>query len=511
MPQQTSPGPGNSGGDGRVRVRKRAGAATRLPSSDERVSIPIQSALEGLGAAAHICSLYETRRECAGVLKAFLEVGIARGEKCVCVISSGSEKWFQKALLAAGPRISQAVRAESIEVTTLERAYFTHNDRPMQCALDFWRHTGEQAAACGYSGLRGILQADRALAGHPLFARWIEHENGLTELLAESGGTMLCLYNRSRQPAELIRDAFRAHAVVTHSGGIGKNVFHVPPEEYIAPDKARREVHRMLLSLAAPPEPTVRPAPDGPREQEPVGSLEAGLAPTSRTITLGQLMASIAHEVNQPIAALIASANAALRWLSWPEPQIDKAREGLIRIVRDGNRASEIVVRIRALVRRTSVRRNSLSLNSVVTEVIDLLKRELRRNSIVVRTNLAEPLPAVHGDRVQIQQVLLNLIMNAIEAMSGVTARPRRLAIATATDGAGVSVSVEDCGVGLDERVLERIFEPFYSNKPQGMGIGLAISRFIIEAHGGQLWAARNRGAGATFQFRLPSSAAEPE
>jgi len=144
----------------------------------------------------------------------------------------------------------------------------------------------------------------------------------------------------------------------------------------------------------------------------------------------------------------------------------------------------------------------------VVHEVIVLLKTELRRNNITVRTDLAERLPPIRGDRVQMQQVLLNLIINAIEAMAAVMTRPRLLAITTAADAAGVALSVADCGIGLDERALERIFEPFYSNKPQGMGIGLAISRSIVEAHGGRLWAVRNTEVGATFQFRLPFSGA---
>jgi PAS domain S-box-containing protein len=245
--------------------------------------------------------------------------------------------------------------------------------------------------------------------------------------------------------------------------------------------------------------------------EESRDAMQAELARASRAITLGQLMASIAHEVNQPLAALVANSNAALRWLAWEEPQIDKARQALARIVRDGNRASEIIARIRALVSKTGAHRSPLNLNSVVHEVIVLLKTELRRNNITVQTDLADRLPPIRGDRVQMQQVLLNLIINAIEAMGAVVTRPRSLAITTAADAAGVALSVADCGIGLDERALERIFEPFYSNKPQGMGIGLAISRSIVEAHGGRLWAIRNAEVGATFQFRLPFSGAHPK
>jgi PAS domain S-box-containing protein len=670
MPQQTRRGPVKSGGAARAGVRKRAAVMSSEPG--EPAATPVRFGLEALGGAGHLCRLYETRQEYSDLLIAFLEVGIARGEKCLCVVSGGSEKALRKALRTANPRIYRAVAALSVELTTLERAYFTSQGLLTQRPLDFWRKAGEQAVAEGFSGLRGIVQADRALGGPTVLARWMEYENRLTQVLADSGGTMLCLYNRSVQPAEFVRDAFRAHAIVAHQHGIGENTFHVPPEEYGAPDKAQREVRRMLLCLGerrrggavSPAAPRQRPqkawrgfsdvlrtlttceslirrlaadlreherkqqqlrrhmgylslgqqiTPTGswawncssgelfwsrehfrifgldpthtkvsyplfiemvhPEERARVereflqavgsgrdfegeyriacsdgvvkhlhsraypvfgktgelteyvgtvadvterrhgegsaGGMQAELARASRAITLGQLMASIAHEVNQPLAALVTNANAALHWLAWEKPQIEKAQQALARIVRDANRASEIIARIRGLVRKSDAKRNPLSLNSVVHEVIVLLKAELRGNNITVRTDLAERLAPIRGDRVQILQVLLNLIMNAIEAMSAVTTRPRLLSVATAADGAGVVVSVEDRGIGLDERVLERVFEPFYSNKPQGMGIGLAISRSIIEAHGGRLWALRNIVSGATFRFRLPFAGAD--
>jgi signal transduction histidine kinase len=220
-------------------------------------------------------------------------------------------------------------------------------------------------------------------------------------------------------------------------------------------------------------------------------------------------MATIAHEVNQPLAALVTNAGAALRWLAGTPPRIGKARQAMTRIVRDGNRASNVIARVRALVGRNEVHRTPLNLNSIVQEVIVLVRTELRRNNITVRSNLEQNLQPIACDRVQLQQVLLNLVVNAIEAM--VVAHPRLLAIATAADVAGVIVSVQDSGIGLDELVLERVFEPFYTTKPRGMGIGLAISRTIIEAHGGQIWAVPNEASGTTFQFRLPFSRTRAE
>jgi PAS domain S-box-containing protein len=238
--------------------------------------------------------------------------------------------------------------------------------------------------------------------------------------------------------------------------------------------------------------------------EESLDSMQAELARASRAMTLGQLMATIAHEVNQPMAALVANAGAALRWLAGDPPRIDKARQALTRIARDANRASDVIARIRALVGGTDVQRTPLNLNSIVQEVIVLARTELRRNDVTVRAHLDENLQLVRCDRVQMQQVLHNLIVNAIEAMAAVVARPKLLTIATVADVAGVIVSVKDAGVGLDELVLERVFEAFYTTKPHGMGMGLAISRAIVQAHGGRIWVVANEASGATFGFQLP-------
>jgi PAS domain S-box-containing protein len=245
--------------------------------------------------------------------------------------------------------------------------------------------------------------------------------------------------------------------------------------------------------------------------EESLGSMQAELAQASRAITLGQLMATIAHEVNQPLAALVANAGAALRWLAGDPPRMDKARQALTRIARDANRASNVIARIRALVGGTDVQRSPLNLNSIVQEVIVLVRTELRRNNITLRAQLDDNLRLVRCDRVQVQQVLLNLVANAIEAMVAVVSRPKLLAIATGADVAGVIVSVKDSGAGLDQLVLERVFEPFYTTKQGGMGIGLAISRAIVEAHGGRIWAVPNEASGTTFRFRLPFNGTHTE
>ncbi len=234
------------------------------------------------------------------------------------------------------------------------------------------------------------------------------------------------------------------------------------------------------------------------------------LVHANRVATMGQLSASIAHEVNQPIAAAVTNAQAALRWLSAQPPDIEEVRQALHRIVKDGNLAGEIVGRIRALVKKAPPRKDDLEINEAILEVIALTQREAVKNGVSVQTQLAEALPLVQGDRVQLQQVILNLIINAIEVMSGLGEGARELLVSTAEDGSdGVRVAVRDSGPGLPPQGLERLFHAFYTTKPGGMGMGLSICRSIIEAHGGRVWAGANAPKGAVFQFTLPAAGEE--
>jgi PAS domain S-box-containing protein len=240
------------------------------------------------------------------------------------------------------------------------------------------------------------------------------------------------------------------------------------------------------------------------RAEEALQNTQTELAHVSRAIAMGELTASIAHEVNQPLAAVVTNANASLRWLAGRTPNLDEAREAVSRIIRDANRASEVIARIRALSRKTGTQKERLDVNESIHEVVTLIQGELRRNRVGLRTELADDLPPVLGDRVQLQQVMLNLIMNGIEAMAVVEDRLRELTIRTQRSEVDqVRVSVQDSGIGLDRQSLERIFQAFYTTKPGGMGIGLSISRSIVENHGGQLWAVPNDGPGTTFQFTL--------
>jgi signal transduction histidine kinase len=239
--------------------------------------------------------------------------------------------------------------------------------------------------------------------------------------------------------------------------------------------------------------------------EEELRKTQVELAHVTRVMTMGELAASIAHEVNQPLAAIVTNGNACLRWLAGESPNLDEARETARHIVRDGNRAGDVIGRIRTLLRKTGTEKELLDMNQVIREVVALAEDEVRRNGVALRTELAGDLPLILGDRVELQQVVLNLIMNAIEAMSAIGDRPRDLVIRTQRGEVDqVRVTVQDSGIGLDPQCMGRIFDAFYTTKSQGMGMGLAISRSIIAAHGGRLWAVPNDGPGMTFEFALP-------
>jgi PAS domain S-box-containing protein len=232
---------------------------------------------------------------------------------------------------------------------------------------------------------------------------------------------------------------------------------------------------------------------------------QAELAHVARVTSLGELTASIAHEINQPLAAIAANADACLSWLGHTPPNLNAARRSVEWIVDDGNRVSEVIRHIRALAKKTDIEKAPLDVNVVITEVMALVARELASQDVVLRMALAPALPAIYGDRVQLQQVIINLVMNGIEAMNAIAGRARELLVGSGQDDAGnVVVTVTDSGVGICDQDAERLFSPFFTTKSDGMGMGLSICRSIVEAHGGRLSVCRNESVGATFRFTLP-------
>jgi PAS domain S-box-containing protein len=241
------------------------------------------------------------------------------------------------------------------------------------------------------------------------------------------------------------------------------------------------------------------------RAEAELHEAQANLAHVTRVTALGELAASIAHEVNQPLAAVVTNAAACLRWLDREPANLKEARSTLQSIIKDGNRAGDVIQRVRALANKTADQKAPLHINEVVNEVISLAQHELSSHRVALRLELAPALPLVLADRIQLQQVILNLVINAIEAMQPVKDRPRELVIRTRQDETSqVLVTVSDCGVGVAAENADRLFDAFFTTKASGMGMGLSICRSIVNAHGGRLSASGNAGPGATFQFTLP-------
>jgi C4-dicarboxylate-specific signal transduction histidine kinase len=240
--------------------------------------------------------------------------------------------------------------------------------------------------------------------------------------------------------------------------------------------------------------------------QEALHRAQSQLAHAGRVATLGELSASIAHEVNQPLAAIVTNGEAALRWLARAEPDLGEAQDALKRVIKDGERASDVIRRIRSMTRKSEQQAALLDLNGLIEESLALLQREIAGHRIALELDLAPPLPRVEADRIQLQQVLINLLLNAVQAMEAVAPEQRRLRIRTLVDQAGdARVEIEDSGGGFDAETESNLFAAFFTTKPSGMGMGLSICRSILEMSGGRIWAARNQGAGATFSISLPA------
>jgi C4-dicarboxylate-specific signal transduction histidine kinase len=256
---------------------------------------------------------------------------------------------------------------------------------------------------------------------------------------------------------------------------------------------------------------TVMDLTERKRADEALRNAQAELARTARLTTMGELAASIAHEINQPLGAIVTNANACLRWLNRGEPDLDEARDAISRIAKDGMRAGDVIRGLRALAKKSGPELAKLDIDDAIQEVLVLTDTERQRHGVELRTDLLAGDRPVFGDRIQLQQVMLNLIMNGIEAMSTVTDRPKILSISSESDEAGsVLVAVQDAGTGLDQASADRIFDPFFTTKPGGMGMGLSICRSIIEAHGGRFWASSRAPHGTVFRFTVPVAGENP-
>jgi signal transduction histidine kinase len=468
---------------------------------------PLIAALERLGPHDHLCSIYESPEDHYAVAIPFMRIGLDRGEKCIYIADDGTVGDVRQAMESEGIDVDRASASKALVLATKEQAYLEHGSFDPDWMFTFWKEATQLAISEGFSALRATGETEWVLRGGRGLERWMEYESRLTHTLSESNCSALCQYNRRLFPPELILDVIRTHPMVIYDSAVCQNLYHVPPAEFLGTNRTAREVERLLTNIRerARVEDVLREQLTERRQaEEALRDAQAELAHVTRVMTMGELTASIAHEINQPLAAVVTNANAGLRWLAGPIPNLSEAREALARITRDGKRASDVIGRIRALVKKSSTEKAGLDLNEAIQEVVVLVQSEIQKSEVTLQMELAIDLPQILGNRVQLQQVILNLVMNGIEAMSAVTDRSRDLLIRSCKyESDKVLVAAQDSGIGIDSQNLEKIFDAFYTTKSQGMGMGLAISRSIVESHGGRLWAVPNIGPGATFQFTL--------
>jgi PAS domain S-box-containing protein len=361
---------------------------------------------------------------------------------------------------------------------------------------------------------QGVTDLRRYLADHPEFSR---RAIGLVKVLDVNDATIGLFGARDKN--ELLSSLNRIFLPETESAFGEELIALAEGRSSIASETVlqslRGERLHVLFTITFPTEPasmdrvlvSIVDITENKRSQQALERAQAELAHVNRVSTLGELAASIAHEVNQPLAAVVTNAEAATNWLERAPPNLAEVQQALDEIAKGGKRAGEILGRIRAFIKKAPVHKELVDINQAILEVVALTRNEVQRNGITLQTQLEQGLTPVMGDSVQLRQVLLNFILNAVEATNGVDEDRRNVVVSTTEDSSSIVVTVRDTGVGIEAGRADELFKPFYTTKASGMGMGLSICRSIVEAHGGQVRATRNADAGATFRFTLPATA----
>jgi signal transduction histidine kinase len=440
----------------------------------------------------HFCVFYETNDDLVEMLIPYFKAGIENREFCFWVLADHlTEDDARRALSRALPRSDRHLIETNIEFLGSEECYLKGGAFNLDRVTAEWGERLDRALAAGYEGIRVS-----GYAGWLQTREWPDfwkYEGSLNKSIVELPMIVLCTYPLTGSTGSDILDVARTHqCAVSRRGGNWEVI------ETAALKAAKEEIERLNEELE-------QRVVERTRE---LTVAQGELARVERLTTVGRLAASITHEIAQPISAMVINANSCLRWLTNPIPGLDNAREAVRSVVADGERAAEVFRSIRSLVQRAEPRMGALNINDVIEEVLVLARGELQNQDVLVRTDLMAGLPRLRGDRVQLQQVLLNLVTNAIQAMAGVSDRPRALTIRSQLqERDSILVEVEDSGLGLDPTGIDHIFESMFTTKPDGMGMGLSISRSIIAAHGGRLWASPRDDFGAIFRIALPTDA----
>jgi signal transduction histidine kinase len=445
---------------------------------------------------AHFCLFYETKEDLLDTLISYCKAGLESEEFCLWVVADPvTVEDAINALKTVVPDIDRYLADSSLEIISARDWYLQGGAFDLNRVTDAWYEKLARALSRGYAGVR--VTGDTAWLAQKDWKDFCEYEEGLNEAVANRRLAVLCTYPLAACGAVEILEVVR-----THQFALARRHGNWDVIETAGLKQAKTEIKRLNEELE---QRVVERTSQLMQASEALREAQAELAHVNRVTTMGQLTASIAHEINQPVTATVTNADAALRWLGAQPPNLEEIRQALANIMKDGDRAGKIIDRIRSLIKRAPPRNDQFDINEPILEVIALTQSEVQKNGVSLQTRLADDLPLVQGDRIQLQQVILNLIVNAIEAMTGAGEEARELLISTEKDASNaVLVAVQDSGSGLDMERLDRLFDAFYTTKPSGMGMGLSICRSIIESHGGRIWAAASAPQGAVFSFTLP-------
>jgi C4-dicarboxylate-specific signal transduction histidine kinase len=447
---------------------------------------------------AHFCLFYETKQDLLDTLISYCKSGLEREEYCLWIVAEPlTIEEARAALKNAVPDLDRYFASSRLEIVPARDWFLPGGVFDGKTLTASWYEKLASLSAKGYPGMR--ITGDTTWLSKKEWTHFCDYEDGLNEVIGNQRLAVLCTYPLAACGAPQILDVVRTHQFVLARRHGNWDVLETAT---LKRAKAELKGHNEELERRV-----AERTSELMKASEALREAQAELGRASRLTAMGELTASIAHELKQPLAGAVANSDACLAWLSNEPPNLEEARAAADHMIEAATRASHIIGGIQALFRKAAPERTKVNINEVIEETLGLIRGDALRNNVSLQTELGSQLPPVLGDRVQLQQVVLNLVMNGIEAIRTLDDRTRQLRIRSARDEANqVVVAIADSGPGIDPQVVGRIFEPFYTTKPQGTGMGLAISRSIIEAHGGRLWAEPNTPRGATFQCTLPAS-----
>ena len=458
----------------------------------------------------HFSVFYETKADLVETLVPYFKSGLENNEYCLWAISEPlTEVEARDALARAVPNFDRYLAEGRIEILPGQEWYLEDDKFDLKRIIAGWHSKLREALAKGREGIR--VSGNAFLMQTKYWTQFYEYERILDDTISGQAMLVLCTYSLLESRALDVLDVASAHQFTLARRRGGWELIETPElkeakrEIKNLNDELERRVAERTRQLSQITGQLKAQIAERTRAEHSLAEAQAELERAARLTSLGVLAASIAHEVNQPLAAIVTNSAASLRWLLNDAPNLKEATEALKRIDRDASRASHAVQRIRALIKEDKTEHVKLNVNEVIDDVLALARGTSRHHDVSLRAKLGANLPAVLGDRLQLQQLIINLVVNAIEATSVIAGRKREVVVQSGvTDARSVFITVEDSGIGLDPATSDRLFDPFFTTKPNGMGMGLAISRFIAESHGGSLTASPKSPHGTVFRFTLP-------